>query len=249
MTAFPTPVNVDVLGRRHSTLSIAEAFGPTIQGEGPAAGRRAWFVRLGHCNLSCSWCDTPYTWDTTRYDLKAELQQVDVMALAGQIPNGALVVFTGGEPLIQQGRPGWEQLLRTLRARACQLHVETNGTLSPNAATRHGIETFVVSPKLANAGPHRPGQDPALHHDWTSIAYTGHAHLKVVCSTAGDVEDAVTLADRYRWPYRQVWVMPEGSTPERLAATWPTVAATAAELGVNASHRLHVLAWGDQRGH
>ena len=49
-------------------LVVAEVFGPTFQGEGPSTGQRAGFVRLGRCNLDCSWCDTPYTWDWERFD-------------------------------------------------------------------------------------------------------------------------------------------------------------------------------------
>ena len=43
------------------TLVVAEVFGPTVQGEGPSAGRRASFIRLGGCNLHCDWCDTKFT--------------------------------------------------------------------------------------------------------------------------------------------------------------------------------------------
>jgi 7-carboxy-7-deazaguanine synthase len=39
-------------------LVVNEIFGPTIQGEGPNLGRRCGFVRLGGCNLECSWCDS-----------------------------------------------------------------------------------------------------------------------------------------------------------------------------------------------
>ncbi len=43
------------------TLVVSEVFGPTFQGEGPTLGRRAAFVRLGRCNLDCSWCFVPET--------------------------------------------------------------------------------------------------------------------------------------------------------------------------------------------
>jgi organic radical activating enzyme len=85
-------------------LWVAELFGPTWQGEGPSAGQRAVFVRLSGCNLDCRWCDTPYTWDWSRYD-PAEQSRVmtcDAIrdwALAQDVD---LVVVTGGEPLIQQ---------------------------------------------------------------------------------------------------------------------------------------------------
>ena len=56
-------------------LVVAEVFGPTFQGEGPSAGRRAMFLRLGRCNLDCAWCDTPYTWDWSRFDPAVELHR------------------------------------------------------------------------------------------------------------------------------------------------------------------------------
>ncbi len=43
------------------SLVVAEVFGPTFQGEGPSAGQRAGFVRLGRCNLTCEWCFVPET--------------------------------------------------------------------------------------------------------------------------------------------------------------------------------------------
>jgi len=35
----------------------------TLQGEGASTGIPAIFIRLSQCNLQCTWCDTPYTWN------------------------------------------------------------------------------------------------------------------------------------------------------------------------------------------
>ncbi len=239
------------LTRPHTgaVLPVSERFGPTIQGEGPAAGRAAWFIRLGGCNLSCSWCDSAWTWDASRYRLREENPDTSVQDVAGEIPSGSMVVLTGGEPLLHQGQDAWRELLATLTAKGCELHVETNGTINPDDETCSQITLFVVSPKLANAGTHRGHQNPELHPGWADVAARAQAHLKVVCETADDVRAAVRLGIGAGFPLRQIWVMPEGVTVDTLAARWPIVAEAAAELGVNATHRLHILAWSDKRGH
>lgn len=230
------------------TLPVSELFGPTVQGEGPAAGRPAWFLRLMGCNLSCTWCDTPYTWDQTRFDLRAETTDLTAADIASRVPAGpGILVVTGGEPLRQQNRAAWAELIRG-PGWGWELHIETNGTIAPNDATLDA-DLIVVSPKLDNAGTHRGRQNPALHPAWRDARHETDVHLKVVCSTADDVARAADLAASAGFPPVHTWVMPCGATPDELAATWPVVATAATRHGLSASHRLHTLAWGTERGH
>ena len=231
-----------------STLRVSEVFGPTIQGEGPYAGRRAYFLRLGGCNLSCSWCDTPWTWDAERFDLRDEIAEREIAEVTASIPAGALVVLTGGEPLLQQDTAGWALLMAHARVHGLRLHVETNGTILPNWASVSVVHAFVVSPKLANAGAHRGHQDPTVHPGWSTVARRHEAHLKVVCDTADDVDRAAKLAAELGWYPGRVWIMPQGVTSTELLERWPALAERAVSLGLNATQRLHILAWGDQRG-
>jgi 7-carboxy-7-deazaguanine synthase len=230
-----------------STLPVSEVFGPTIQGEGPAAGTPASFIRLGGCNLSCSWCDTRYTWDGARYDLRKEIVPTDVDMIVRQLST-PLVVITGGEPLLHQQSDTFVDLLHALECYHT-IHVETNGTIIPNGVARDIVDLWVVSPKLPNAGPHRGHQTAKLHPGWPGFAHAHEAHLKIVCQTAEDVAEAARLATEWDWPPGYRWVMPEGQTTAELAVTFPPVAAAAATTwDMRVTHRLHVLAWGSERG-
>ncbi|GAA2396323.1 7-carboxy-7-deazaguanine synthase QueE [Mycolicibacterium llatzerense] len=232
-----------------SALPISEIFGPTVQGEGPYAGHRAMFIRFGGCNLSCSWCDTPYTWDSSRFDLRTQIAARTVEDILGQLPaSGGLVVLTGGEPLMYSERPVFEELLAQLRARQFVIHVESNATIAPPPPVIELVDVFVLSPKLPNAGRHKLQQDPALARRWIPIAADKEVHLKFVCAGRSDVEAAATLAATWGWPPERTWVMPQGANSRDLQARWPLVLDAAIDHGLNASHRLHVLAWGDVRG-
>lgn len=230
-------------------LPFVEAFGNTIQGEGPASGRVADFLRFGGCNLSCSWCDSAYTWNSEEYNLREQITLLDVDGLMERLPpNPApIMVVTGGEPLLNQRKAAFLEVLELLRVRGQQVHVETNGTILPTQAVAELVDLFIVSPKLPHAGLHKRSQDPSLVQGWMERA--PGAHMKVVVRNAEDVQLTAGTAVRYGWPLEQTWVMPEGVTSEVLNARWPEVATAAAQWGVNACHRLHVLAWNDVRGH
>jgi organic radical activating enzyme len=232
-------------------LPFVEAFGPTLQGEGIAAGRLSSFLRFGGCNLSCSWCDSAYTWDADQYDLREQITLLGVEEILKRTPWAPIIVVTGGEPLLNQRKPEFIELLRALRNRGSVLHMETNGTIVPNQQVVDLIDVFNVSPKLAHAGLHKRTQSAALAPGWRMVHSYGYekAQLKVVVQTPEDVAHARALADEHDWPLSNVWVMPEGVTKEVLNERWPMVAAEATKHQINATHRLHVLAWNDVRGH
>lgn len=227
-------------------LPVSEVFGPTLQGEGPHAGRKVKFIRLGGCNLSCSWCDTPYTWDATRFNLKAENPMTPVLDILERLGWCDTVVISGGEPLMHQSKLAWTELLVSLKDRGTEVHVETNGTLLPNLVTVRNVAHYSISPKLPNAGRHKPKQNPAMAEGWNTIAAS--KALKFVVRDLADACEAITLAGENGFGQEDVWLMPEGRTPEELNERWPAVADAALKLGVNATHRLHVLAWGDTKG-
>ena len=234
------------------TLVISEIFGPTVQGEGPAAGRRAVFVRLGGCNLACSWCVTPYSWDGKRYDLRRQLTRRtlgDVLADV-RARDAELVVVTGGEPLLQQGGGyGLADLAGILAASGVEVHMETNGTIMPGELLAGAVGLFVVSPKLAHSGQSRERaiRWPVLR-TFGELARRGRAVLKVVCRDLGDLADAGAIGETAGWPRSSVWVMPEGTTARAVTSGLRALTEPALALGFNVTGRQHVLTWGEERG-
>ena len=224
-------------------LVVSEVFGPTFQGEGPSLGRRAGFVRLGRCNLSCSFCDTPYTWDWERHDPAKELTRIDVCDLADRVRamHVPLVVVTGGEPLLQQSH--LVEFLSELHP-SHEVEIETAGTLAPNDQLVSLVTRFNVSPKLSNSGMDLERRyKPAVLR---ALEATRKAAFKFVVSDEESLEEVESIVDECR--LHDVWVMPEGVTPEGITGRSRDLAEAVLRRGWNLTTRLHVLLWGDERG-
>ena len=236
--------------RWETTLRVSEVFGPTIQGEGPYMGRPCHFIRLGGCNLSCDWCDTPYSTGTHGIPLST-VPWKTTREIINQIPPRTLVVLTGGEPLMHTRREAFQNLVLALKANGNTVHVETNGTTLPQGEAATLIDHYTVSPKVG-VNMVKKAHTPTLAN-WADHAH--HTALKTVWDPNiwPDVQDFIThtlsLADTAGINPTNVWTMPEGATADQLAPKWAELAQAAADHNINASHRLHALAWGDAKGH
>lgn len=236
------------LDATHDTLVLSEVFGPTVCGEGPSTGRTASFIRTGGCNLTCRFCDTPYTWDGARFDLRAELSRVPVADVLRQVRDHrcSVAVITGGEPLLHQQQQGWRTLLDGLVDLGRRVEVETNGTVLPDAFTRERVDAFNVSPKLAFAGM---AEDVRIRPQVVkAFLDTNRAIFKFVCRVGADVDAVDWLAGELDIPPHLVWIMPEGKTTEVLAVTTANIVDQALQYRFNITTRLHVLIWGNERG-
>ncbi|MGH3908482.1 MAG: 7-carboxy-7-deazaguanine synthase QueE [Pseudonocardiaceae bacterium] len=235
-----------ITGPEPRPLLVAEYFGPTLQGEGPSTGQRALFIRLSRCNLSCPACDTPYTWDWSRFDPAAESRRVPVDELADWAlgSSAKLVVITGGEPLLQQ--PGLGSLVRALACQGRRVEIETNGTRSPSPELIETVAQFTVSAKLstfgAGMGETRRINPAALR----AFVSSGKSVFKFVITEPADLDEVTELEDRFG--LSPVWVMPEGITREVVLSEMSWLAEEALTRGWHLSGRLHVLLWGDARG-
>ena len=135
---------------RDDRLAVSEVF-ESVQGEGTSAGLPCVFLRLSHCNLRCSFCDTTYTWDWQRHRIEDEVrvEALDTVARRVLAFGAERVVVTGGEPLIQAA--ALVKLFALLPAQLA-IEVETNGTFAPPPERARRVTQWNVSPKLANSG-------------------------------------------------------------------------------------------------
>ena len=240
MGRVPTRLTAD----RAPELVVSEVFGPTFQGEGPSVGRRAGFVRLGRCNLDCTFCDTAYTWDWERYDPAVELWHEAVAAVVAELEAMApeLVVVTGGEPLLQQR--SLVPLAEQCRAREWGVEVETNGTRIPEPRLVDLVTQWNVSPKLANSGVALA--DRIRPEVLAAFQAMGRAVFKFVVASEDDLDEVASVVEGHS--LAPVWVMPEGTDPATVLERSRRLADPVLRRGWNLTPRLHVLLWGDQRG-
>lgn len=225
-----------------TVLTVNEVFGPTLQGEGPSCGRAAGFVRLGRCNLACTFCDSRHSWDWDQYDPALELHEMGVTEIVARLDAMAvsLVVITGGEPLLQQRHLA--PLAASMKTKGWRVEVETAGTVSPKLP-EDLVDQWNVSPKLANSGmPVERRLKPAV---LAELMATGRAVFKFVVETAADLEEIDALVSRFG--LAPVWVMPEGTDSPTVLTRLRELAEPVLARGWNLTPRLHILLWGDER--
>lgn len=136
-------------------LLVRSLFGPTIQGEGPFAGRPAIFVRLGGCNrgfkTTCTFCDTDFAINKSIW-LSVDDIAKQVSDLRKEALHVDLVVLTGGEPGLQE-RP-LLPLLVILASLGFTVQIETNGDFGFESIVKASedlvfpMPVIVCSPKV-----------------------------------------------------------------------------------------------------
>ena len=169
-------------------LPLVEDF-YTIQGEGFHAGKPAYFIRLGGCDVGCRWCDAKYTWNPKLYP------PTDISKIVERATSCAAqaIVITGGEPLLYPLGP----LTAALKARGLKIFSKPRGrTLS--AATSTG---YALSPKR---------QQPPLDE-----AFWRAHELKVIIEKEEDLQWAEQNAARVERECR-LYLQPEWSVSEKI---------------------------------
>ena len=164
------------------TYAVKELF-KTLQGEGGQMGRAAVFCRFAGCNLwsgreddrstaVCQFCDTDFVGVDGQGGgqfLKAEDLAAAIARTWGTGTAHRLVVFTGGEPLLQLDEP----LIEAVHLQQFKMAIETNGTM--RAPT--GIDWICVSPKAGAPLNQTSGQELKVVYPQAGISPEDYASL------------------------------------------------------------------------
>lgn len=164
-------------------LPVMEQF-YTLQGEGRYAGHAAYFIRLGGCDVGCTWCDVKESWPMQAHPP----QYIGHICRQAADTGAKIAVITGGEPALHP----LAALTQGLRQMGLHTHIETSGsslltgiwdwiTLSPKKfkaplpqclAQAHELKVVVYHPSdLAWAAHFLPALSPhcalLLQPEWS----------------------------------------------------------------------------------
>jgi organic radical activating enzyme len=244
-------------------MKVNEIFGPTVQGEGSAAGRHCMFVRMALCNLECTWCDTAYTWAFTPekaaktesgivYDRAANVHEMNadqvIASLCSLWPMRSgprtIVVFSGGEPMIQG--EAIAPLAGQLRSWNHEIHIETAGTLLPPWQLDNVATQYNVSPKLKHSGNAVSKRYKPDVLAW--YAKNCKSWFKFVLRDPKDLAEIDSIVFEAGMDPRRVMIMPEGVTAGENLDRAQEMATAVINRGYGISLRTHILLWKDVRG-
>lgn len=233
------------------TYPVVEVFGPTIQGEGPEAGRPAHFIRLGGCDFRCSWCDSMFAVDPDEVREAERLDARQLVRRVTELPKGPRrVIITGGNPALFDLTP----VVRILHDLGYRISVETQGTLWRDWLG--SVDQLVISPKPPSSGMvmgplHTRFMDHARGRVARGVA------LKVVIFDEDDLEWLASYRGDYSdFPlYLSVGTpvgLDDGSTQEEISHCYAWLVEQVARRQEFSEcvvlPQLHVVAWGTRRG-
>ena len=240
-----------------------EIYGPVIQGEGADIGLPVFFVRFAGCNLYCKWCDTPYTWyyegsdhehvysdkvNRSDYEIEITPEQVveKILALKGdsEIRN---VIFSGGEPLLQQKQIVEISKLLIEESSKWYLSIETNGTIKLTEELGKLLNSINCSPKLESSGcleKHR--NKPKSINSYVEQAPSFFKFVAGIETFDHDIAEIENWQIENNISDNSIYVMPEGIEKDQIIAGTLFLEQNL-KKNWRVTSRLHVLLHGDKR--
>ena len=239
-----------------NSIRVSEHF-YSLQGEGKTAGIPAIFIRLQACNLMCggigtekdgklhngaTWrCDTLDVWiKGTKYSVQ---EFTDILLEEYSIPlkQECHIVFTGGEPLMQQ--KAIIDIINLLKHAGYHnyIEIETNGTIIPKPDLDSLVDLYNVSPKLANSGVEK---NKRFKSKVLNFFINKNSIFKFVISNEENWKEISLMM----LPTKMIYLMPNAEDKEELYSNHELVSETCKREGVNFTTRLQIVLWDKTTG-
>tara|TARA_B100001175_G_C19512998_1_gene645155 strand:- start:2264 stop:3019 length:756 start_codon:yes stop_codon:yes gene_type:complete len=245
-------------------LRVSEMF-YSIQGEGSFCGQPSVFLRLQGCNLTCggkstitskhcegkaTWrCDTIEVWTKgNSMSFQKICEEWERNKWIDRLTNGAHLVITGGEPLLQMDVLGlfldyYNQQYQTVPF----IEIETNGTIEPSSAIKKYIKQYNVALKLTNSGLQK--ENYFVKKAIQFFTNQKYAFFKFVVSNEQDIKE---LEETYIEPFQldqsKIMLMPAADNKHDLAILEPNVIEWCKQRAWRYSARLHINIWDKKTG-
>lgn len=246
------------------TLKVSEHF-YSIQGEGQTMGFPSYFLRLTACNMVCggketikdkqlhdgaTWrCDSIESWSKGKaMSFKEIIEALGGPLFIGRMKMGAHLIFTGGEPLLQQKNIiKFIAYLEETAGKPLTYEIETNGSVIPSHEMLWLIKYWNVSPKLKNSGV-----PEALRINTAALEFLKlkiETIFKFVISRESDYDEVIE-----DWivgnniPRHKIWLMPAADNREELVRVSEFVAVICMDNNMKFSSRLHINIWNQKTG-
>jgi 7-carboxy-7-deazaguanine synthase len=232
--------------RIENELPVSEIF-LSVQGEGVHVGTPSVFLRTYFCNLTCSWCDSKYTWQNQdKATVGVEYRSMTAKDVLDRVLslNCKHIVVTGGEPLLQQRF--LPVILSRLKKEGFYVEIETNGTITPTAEMLGLVDCFNVSPKTSNSNVEKRVR--TRRASLNALVMSGKAWFKFVVSDQQDLKEVEELICEFSIPRDRVILMPEGTNSALLLERGRWLVDVCKERGFRFTPRLHILLFGNKRG-
>lgn len=263
-------------------LIVSEAF-KSVQGEGQTVGRTAYFIRLSACNLTCGissgtltkakkddWdqdkikrnqlASATWTCDSIAVWMKGKKMDFDeVIKFCGEtfikdLEEGAHLVISGGEPLLQMEAIQWFLYHLNLQMRTHPIiEIETNATIEPNQFLLENVSYWNLSPKLANSGMvEKKRIVENVIRTFVGQINSGINKKIIFKFVIKDEKDLQEIIDSYVNPFGipryNLRLMPAADIREEYLKISPQVAEIVKKHNLCMSPREHVVIWDKRVG-
>lgn len=235
------------------SLFVSDIFS-SIQGEGKNLGKPSLFLRLGICNLQCTWCDTPYTWKKGQTDYK-QMPVDDIfnelIKLKSKIQN---LVITGGEPLLQQTSltPLLQKIFRSKEfkngktSKNITIEFETNGSIpllpgfqkTFKKQLENGTISFNISPKLKDSG-NKPYKLQLYPNSILKFVYVNKNSEKLILDFLKKHDPLAKDTP--------IYIMPEGTNIKEMEKKYPAILKFCMKNDFQFTPRWHIYLFGNKR--